>query len=136
MAFNWQFWKKGETPSSEAPPAPPQVTGQPEDKDGSWSDFFKKFKGNMPQLLAAAKNPSVLKKVREIEDKMKKDGVDTADMKAVQAWIEKNKEAIMPKPLPKVATVHREEAKIGRNDPCSCGSGKKYKKCHGVEAAA
>ncbi|MBI2024457.1 SEC-C domain-containing protein, partial [Candidatus Giovannonibacteria bacterium] len=20
---------------------------------------------------------------------------------------------------------------IGRNDPCSCGSGKKYKKCHG-----
>ena len=21
--------------------------------------------------------------------------------------------------------------KIGRNDPCSCGSGKKYKKCHG-----
>jgi len=25
----------------------------------------------------------------------------------------------------------REEPKIGRNDPCSCGSGKKYKKCHG-----
>jgi hypothetical protein len=25
-------------------------------------------------------------------------------------------------------------AKIGRNDPCSCGSGKKFKKCHGVEA--
>ncbi len=23
-------------------------------------------------------------------------------------------------------------AKVGRNDPCSCGSGKKYKKCHGV----
>ncbi|PCI63917.1 MAG: preprotein translocase subunit SecA [Gammaproteobacteria bacterium] len=21
--------------------------------------------------------------------------------------------------------------KLGRNDPCSCGSGKKYKKCHG-----
>jgi preprotein translocase subunit SecA len=25
-----------------------------------------------------------------------------------------------------------EEPKIGRNDPCPCGSGKKYKKCHGV----
>jgi preprotein translocase subunit SecA len=24
--------------------------------------------------------------------------------------------------------------KVGRNDPCPCGSGKKYKKCHGVEA--
>jgi preprotein translocase subunit SecA len=23
-----------------------------------------------------------------------------------------------------------EEKKIGRNDPCPCGSGKKYKKCH------
>jgi preprotein translocase subunit SecA len=28
-------------------------------------------------------------------------------------------------------TVHR-DAKIGRNDPCPCGSGKKYKKCHGA----
>ena len=24
--------------------------------------------------------------------------------------------------------------KLGRNDPCSCGSGKKYKKCHGKDA--
>jgi len=26
--------------------------------------------------------------------------------------------------------------KIGRNDPCPCGSGKKYKNCHGKEAGA
>ncbi len=25
----------------------------------------------------------------------------------------------------------RTEAKVGRNDPCPCGSGKKYKHCHG-----
>jgi preprotein translocase subunit SecA len=31
-----------------------------------------------------------------------------------------------------VRTVRREEPKVGRNDPCPCGSGKKYKKCHGV----
>jgi uncharacterized protein YecA (UPF0149 family) len=24
-------------------------------------------------------------------------------------------------------------AKVGRNDPCPCGSGKKYKKCHGAQ---
>ncbi|MCB9800310.1 MAG: preprotein translocase subunit SecA [Candidatus Omnitrophica bacterium] len=30
------------------------------------------------------------------------------------------------------APVHREEPKVGRNDPCPCGSGKKYKKCHGT----
>ena len=28
----------------------------------------------------------------------------------------------------------RAGAKVGRNDPCPCGSGKKYKKCHGVNA--
>ncbi|MBL7684506.1 MAG: preprotein translocase subunit SecA [Deltaproteobacteria bacterium] len=28
--------------------------------------------------------------------------------------------------------VVRQEDKVGRNDPCPCGSGKKYKKCHGV----
>jgi len=31
-----------------------------------------------------------------------------------------------------VATVRREGKKVGRNDPCPCGSGKKYKKCHGA----
>jgi preprotein translocase subunit SecA len=30
-----------------------------------------------------------------------------------------------------VETVIRSEDKIGRNDPCPCGSGKKYKNCHG-----
>ncbi len=28
----------------------------------------------------------------------------------------------------------RSGEKVGRNDPCPCGSGKKYKKCHGAEA--
>jgi preprotein translocase subunit SecA len=32
-----------------------------------------------------------------------------------------------------VKTVRREEPKVGRNDPCPCGSGKKYKKCHGAQ---
>ena len=31
--------------------------------------------------------------------------------------------------------IQREAPKVGRNDPCPCGSGKKYKKCCGVEAA-
>jgi preprotein translocase subunit SecA len=30
--------------------------------------------------------------------------------------------------------VKREAPKVGRNDPCPCGSGKKYKKCCGVNA--
>jgi len=35
-----------------------------------------------------------------------------------------------PQP-PKVTTYQRTSQKVGRNDPCPCGSGKKYKKCCG-----
>jgi len=31
----------------------------------------------------------------------------------------------------KVETVRRDAPKVGRNDPCPCGSGKKFKQCHG-----
>ena len=47
----------------------------------------------------------------------------------------------MPKAAPKEARtgshtpVVRKEQKIGRNDPCPCGSGKKYKNCCGKNAA-
>lgn len=43
---------------------------------------------------------------------------------------EKRKE--IKKNLTDSKTVRNEE-KIGRNDPCPCGSGKKYKKCHGAK---
>jgi preprotein translocase subunit SecA len=32
--------------------------------------------------------------------------------------------------------VRRDRPKVGRNDPCPCGSGKKYKKCHGKDEEA
>jgi preprotein translocase subunit SecA len=31
-----------------------------------------------------------------------------------------------------IKQIKRDEPKVGRNDPCPCGSGKKYKKCHGA----
>ena len=33
----------------------------------------------------------------------------------------------------KIETIRRSDPKIGRNDPCPCGSGKKYKQCHGAQ---
>lgn len=36
-----------------------------------------------------------------------------------------------PPPPPKKTQPVRVEKKVGRNDPCPCGSGKKYKQCHG-----
>ena len=48
---------------------------------------------------------------------------------------EMNGDAMMYSPgmeedLPGIS-FHREAPKVGRNDPCPCGSGKKYKKCCG-----
>lgn len=34
-------------------------------------------------------------------------------------------------PVAAVETIRREQTKVGRNDPCPCGSGRKYKKCCG-----
>ncbi|MFM8179292.1 MAG: SEC-C metal-binding domain-containing protein, partial [Candidatus Kapaibacterium sp.] len=34
-------------------------------------------------------------------------------------------------PRSTVQTQYRDEPKVGRNDPCPCGSGKKFKQCHG-----
>ena len=35
-----------------------------------------------------------------------------------------------------VQQVVRGSAKVGRNDPCPCGSGKKYKKCCGAQVSS
>jgi preprotein translocase subunit SecA len=40
-----------------------------------------------------------------------------------------NEEQEKPKPQP-----IRVEKTVGRNGPCPCGSGKKYKNCHGIES--
>jgi len=39
----------------------------------------------------------------------------------------------VPEPV-KAAPMIRDQPKVGRNDPCPCGSGKKYKQCHGALA--
>jgi preprotein translocase subunit SecA len=41
-----------------------------------------------------------------------------------------------PQAPEKPQTFVRDGEKVGRNDPCPCGSGKKYKKCHGAASAA
>ncbi len=46
-------------------------------------------------------------------------------VKEKDGWKFENGELVGEKP------IVREEPKVGRNDPCPCGSGKKYKKCCG-----
>jgi preprotein translocase subunit SecA len=68
----------------------------------------------------------------EMQDNYSKAKIGAGQEKSVQQSREGYQQAMensyqeRPKQQPVVA-----EAKIGRNDPCPCGSGKKYKQCHG-----
>ena len=46
--------------------------------------------------------------------------------------VEKNPMAEASQAGKQTKTIKRTTPKVGRNDPCPCGSGKKYKKCHGA----
>ena len=50
------------------------------------------------------------------------------------AAAERRRAARTPSPPP-VQTYRREQPRTGRNEPCPCGSGKKYKRCHGAAGA-
>ena len=52
---------------------------------------------------------------------------------ALGRWVGALKEAYLAATPGKPTTYRRPGSKIGRNDLCPCGSGKKYKNCHGRE---
>ena len=106
------------------PPPPPQETASAEEK-GMLGKFYRMWK-----------NPAFLSQIKALSAHMAKDGVNIKDRAAVKAWLEKNKEAIEkgqfkepPQEAAKPQTFVKTGPDVGRNDPCPCGSGKKYKKC-------
>jgi len=98
-------------------------------------------KGMMGKFYRMWKNPSFLKQLRTLSAHMAKEGVDLKNMEVVKAWLEKNKDDIeagkfneAPQTEGKPQTFVKTGPDVGRNDPCPCGSGKKYKKCCGAKA--
>ena len=65
--------------------------------------------------------------VIEIGAESKADDVDSNLLAAMQGGMEEDAE--IPEREYRQDTVRRNHPKIGRNDPCPCGSGKKYKNC-------
>ena len=107
-----------------APALPKELADSPEAK-GMMAMFYRKWK-----------DPAFMKQLRTLAAYMAKEGVDVKDMGQVKAWLEKNKDAITagkfneePQGGPKPETYVKTGPDVGRNDPCPCGSGKKYKKC-------
>jgi len=126
------FKKKEETPEPKGgasaagvPALPPELANDPKAK-GMMGAFFRKWK-----------DPAFLSQLRVLAGHMQREGVDVKDMSAVKAWIEKNKDRIekgeFNEPPPKPGeTFVKTGPEVGRNEPCHCGSGKKFKKCHGA----
>lgn len=73
------------------------------------------------QALEAAERQQVEARLSQSQFQHKDVGGYSADEEAAQVQAAQQG----------VAQMQRDEPKIGRNDPCPCGSGKKYKHCHG-----
>ena len=128
-------WFKNPFKKEEAPPETASVSGMPGIPAELAND--PKMKGMMGTFFRKWKDPAFIKQLRVLAGHMQKDGIDIKDMKAVQAWLETNKERLEKGDFKEEAaqpgvTVVNTEPVIGRNEPCHCGSGKKFKKCHGA----
>ncbi len=73
------------------------------------------------QALEAAERQQVEARLSQSQFQHQDAGSYSADEEAAQ--VEAAQQGMNP--------LQRDEPKIGRNDPCPCGSGKKYKHCHG-----
>ncbi|MFZ0802917.1 MAG: preprotein translocase subunit SecA [Terriglobales bacterium] len=92
----------------DAPPGRPLIEGQPAGGDGNGHQPPRNVSTSMDELEEAFQR----RKRRELEQARM---AGAGDRQPVQQ-------------------VVRGAAKVGRNDPCTCGSGKKYKKCCGAGA--
>lgn len=98
-----------------------------ETPQGSFMADFSVFcqeKGVMP----TGTDKESMKAVQQLQEEWMDTPREAFDGKTPRQMTEENPELAMPG---KVETYRREQPKVGRNDPCPCGSGKKYKKCCG-----
>lgn len=115
------FKKKKEVP----PTAPQSIADKLEKEIDALPDAFKM------QL----KDPKVKERFMSIARRMEADGVNFKSIRQMKKWMKEHEAELRKEGNPEqhhVETVVHEGPRIGRNDPCPCGSGKKYKKCCGV----
>ena len=125
------FKKKDET---EAAPAPAQAKS---DKKESIEERIERELDSLPDMIKGKlKDPAIKKRFIDIAKRMEKDGVDFKSIRQMKKWMKAHEAELKAEAnggtVAKVETVVHEGPKIGRNDPCPCGSGKKYKKCCGA----
>jgi hypothetical protein len=90
-------------------------------------------------IVAEGMNPRNWGMGKSLMMQAKADGVDTANQEAVQRYIAQYNRRLYQKDLPRSESndfappipIVENSPRIGRNAPCPCGSGRKYKKCCG-----
>ncbi|MFA6583752.1 MAG: SEC-C metal-binding domain-containing protein [Elusimicrobiaceae bacterium] len=136
----WDFikkvFKKGESETAQPAAggdAPKAAVKEPKGKMELTEEQLESELAKLPApIRSQLDNPEIKKKIVTLAKKMSEAGVNLKSMKQVKAWIKDNPDAVNDGGAPeKVATFRREEPRVGRNDACPCGSGKKYKKCCG-----
>ena len=121
-----------QAPQAARPAVPPaSETAKPHEQKTD-DELAEELNKMSPEILSQAKTPQMRKMVIDLYRKMLAAGVNVKDDREVKKWLKKHPEAANGGEVQKVETVKRTEPKIGRNDPCTCGSGKKYKKCCGA----
>jgi len=92
---------------------------------------YKRESFSMFTLLLETINVEMVKALCSVSVEQEQGATDedTPDEKAQTE--QPNSEQTKPSPKPNVAQQPKRVTKIGRNEPCPCGSGKKYKHCHG-----
>jgi hypothetical protein len=89
----------------------------------------------------AERQPHVMAKLQElIAEDVKEAAIEAEGSKIIFALAQVVAEAFDAaasnrRPGQTLNPIVRDEPKVGRNDPCPCGSGKKWKRCHGAAAA-
>lgn len=134
MVFDFLFKKKKEEESAN-PAAEQAAPKQEEAKTSKKESLEERIDREMQALPSFIKNkikdPSIKQKFVELAKRMEKDGVDMNSPKAMKKWVKDHEKELKEEQQGgKVETVVKGD-EPGRNDPCPCGSGKKYKKCCG-----
>ncbi|MGO9266065.1 MAG: preprotein translocase subunit SecA [Candidatus Binataceae bacterium] len=90
---------------------------------------YQKEGFDMFEAMLAAIRQDVVEKVFSVQVRREQDvqRIEEQQQRAPKVVMSHGDETIAPAQ----STPRRDGEKVGRNDPCPCGSGKKYKRCHG-----
>ena len=136
----WNPFKRKKAPTAQQEPtkqAPAQAAAKTPDKKESIEERIDREIDSLPGMIKnKLKDPQIKQRFVEIAKRMEKDGVDFKSIRQMKKWMKEHEAELKEEQatgIPKVETVVHEGPRIGRNDPCPCGSGKKYKKCCGKD---